>query len=51
MSRHRNLATGVVVSVDDSTDERFAVGYESADKPAPSTKAPAKKSAPSKSEK
>lgn len=32
MGRHRSVLTGVVVSVDDSKDERFAVGYEPADK-------------------
>lgn len=39
MSRFRNTATGVVVSVDDSKDHRFTDGFEPADKP----KAPAKK--------
>jgi hypothetical protein len=50
MGRFRNLATGVVVSVDDaSKDERYAVGYEPADvEPA---KAPAKKAAAPKSTK
>lgn len=33
MSRFRNLETGVVVSVDDAKDERFASGYEPADQP------------------
>lgn len=45
MARFRNLETGVVVSVDDSKDERFASGFEpqstAAEKPAPK-KAPAK---------
>lgn len=41
MGRFRNLETGVVVSVDDSKDERFASGWEpAADE---SNKAPAKK--------
>jgi len=39
MGRFRNLETGVVVSVDDSKDERFASGFESE---ATSKKAPAK---------
>ena len=46
MSRFRNTTTGVVVSVDDSKDERFVKGYEPAD--SESKKAPAKKAAPSK---
>lgn len=43
MSRFRNTKTDVVVSVDDSKDDRFSGDlWESGDKPAP--KAPAKKS-------
>ena len=42
MSRFRNLKTGVVVSVDDSKDARFAAGFEPADQ---AQKAPAKKPA------
>lgn len=44
MSKFRNADTGVVVSVDDSKDDRFAAGWEPvADgkpkpKPAPATK-------------
>lgn len=49
MSRFRNLRTGVVVSVDDSKDERFEAGWEPGDAPEP--KAPAKKLAASKTEK
>lgn len=49
MSKFRNLKTGVVVSVDDSKDDRFKSGFEPAD--STSTKAPAKKSASSKTEK
>lgn len=33
MSKFRNLATGVVVSVDDSKDGRFADGWEPANAP------------------
>ena len=47
MGRFRNLKTGVVVSVDDSKDERFAEGFEPADsepKKAPAKKAAAKSS-------
>lgn len=47
MGRFRNLTTDVVVTVDDSKDERFADGWESASE----SKAPAKKSASSKSSK
>jgi len=53
MGRFRNLETGVVVSVDDSKDERFAVGFEPAaagDEKPTSSKAPAKRSAAKKSE-
>jgi len=52
MGRFRNLETGVVVNVDDSKDERFAVGYEPAKDgdEKPSRKAPASKPAPKKSE-
>jgi len=42
MGRFRNLETGIVVSVDDSKDERFTVGFEPADKE-PKQKAPAKR--------
>jgi hypothetical protein len=42
MGRFVNIETGVTVSVDDSKNDRFSDGWESADKPAP--KAPAKKS-------
>ncbi len=42
MGRFRNTTTGVIVSVDDAKDERFAEGWESPDSP---TKAPAKKPA------
>ena len=45
MGRFRNLGTGVVVSVADEKDERFASGWESADEP---EKASAKKSTPTK---
>lgn len=31
MGRFRSLETGVVVSVDDSKDDRFTSGWESAD--------------------
>lgn len=48
MGRFVNDETGVLVSVDDSKDERFASGWTSADE---SKKAPAKKAASSKSEK
>lgn len=52
MSRFTSTSTGVTVSVDDSKDDRYAVGgWESADKPAPAKKAPAKRSASSKSDK
>jgi hypothetical protein len=47
MGRFRNLATDVVVSVDDSKDERFGDGWESATE----SKTPAKKSASSKTSK
>lgn len=45
MGRHRNVETGVVVSVDDSKDDRFGQGWESADKSAPVKKTAAKKAA------
>ena len=32
MSRHRNTATGVVVSVDDTKDDRYTNGWEPAGK-------------------
>jgi hypothetical protein len=44
MGQFRNATTGVVVSVDDSKDERFADGWEPVNKPAPAKKAAAKKS-------
>ncbi|WP_294567603.1 hypothetical protein [uncultured Arthrobacter sp.] len=44
-----NDATGVTFSVDDSKDERYAVGYTPADEP--ESKAPAKRSTSSKSSK
>lgn len=47
MGRFRSTSTDVVVSVDDSKDDRFADGWEPADQ----KKAPAKKAASSKSEK
>ena len=47
MGRFRNTVTGVVVSVDDSKDDRFTDGWESADKAAPAKKASAKKAASS----
>ncbi len=46
MSRFRNIKTGVVLSVDDSKDDRFVNGYEAADKAA---KASEKKPAAKKS--
>ena len=49
MARFRNVQTGVVVSVDDSKADRYSDGWESADEA--EKKAPAKKSAPSKSKK
>ncbi len=45
MGRFRDPRTGVVVSVEDSKDDRFAVGYEPADAPVPVKKAAAKKAA------
>lgn len=47
MSRFRNTRTGVVVSVDDSKDDRFGAEWESADQ----KKAPAKSAASDKSKK
>ena len=38
MSKHRNLNTGVVVSVSDEKDDRFVDGWEPADKPKPQSK-------------
>ncbi len=49
MSRFRSTSTGVVVSVDDSKDDRFSNGWESADEPAPDKKTPAKKATSAKS--
>lgn len=49
MSRFRNTETNVVVSVDDSKDDRFSSDLWESPDAAP--KAPAKKSASSKSEK
>lgn len=51
MGRFVNDSTKVVVTVDDSKDERFADGWSPADADGKSTKAPAKKAASSKSEK
>jgi hypothetical protein len=49
MSKFENLATGIVVSVDDSKDERFGDGWKAAgDKPAPRRKASAADSEASK---
>jgi len=48
MSRFRNASTGVVVSVDDSKDERFGEGWESAEKE-PAKRAAAKTAAKSES--
>ncbi len=48
MGRFRNSTTGVVVSVDDSKNERFTDGWESPEEPT-SDKAPAKKAASRKS--
>ena len=51
MSQFRNVNTGVVVSVDDSKDDRYTgADWESADKKAPA-KTPAKKATSSKSSK
>ncbi len=50
MGRFVNDATGVVVVVDDSKDDRFDAGWSAADE-VESKKAPAKKAASSKSEK
>lgn len=49
MGRHKSLTTDVVVSVDDSKDDRFASGWEPADKSA--SEKPAAKKAATKSEK
>jgi hypothetical protein len=49
MPRLRNIQSGAVVSVSDETAARLGVEWEPAEKSAP--KAPAKKSASSKSEK
>ena len=51
MGRFRNLATGVVVSVDDSKDARFSDGFEPVKDGAAEKKAPAKKAAAPKTEK
>ena len=48
MGRFRNLETGVVVSVDDSKDERFTSGWEPAES---ESKASGRKPASSKSDK
>lgn len=50
MPRLRDTRTGVVVDVDDATAEALGSAYE-AEKSASAKKAPAKKAAPSKSEK
>jgi len=43
MSRFKNTTTGVVVSVDDSKDDRFTAGWEAvADEPAKGKKSAAK---------
>lgn len=47
MSTFRNTTSGVVVSVDDSKDDRYVNGWEPADKPAPEKPA-AKQSASAK---
>lgn len=47
MGRFRNLATDVVVNVDDSKDDRFGDGWEAVKE----SKTPAKKAASSKSSK
>lgn len=48
MGRHRNKATGVVVSVSDEKDGRFDEGWESADsQPSPVKRGPGR---PKKSE-
>lgn len=47
MGRFRNLTTSVVVSVDDSKDERYVEGWESADKPTTAKKATTRKATPS----
>lgn len=46
MGRHKNEATGVVVSVDDSKDDRFTSGWVpvDADEPKRPAKQPTKKS-------
>jgi hypothetical protein len=46
MSRFRNTTTQVVVSVDDSKDDRYTDGWEPADKPAPAAKTTRKTSSP-----
>jgi hypothetical protein len=51
MGRFRNAVTGVVVSVDDAKDSRFADGWESADKSEPAPKATPKRVSSRKSEK
>ena len=38
MSRFENVKTGVVVSVDDSKDDRYASGWKPVDTKAPSSK-------------
>ncbi len=48
MSRFRNTTTGVVVSVDDSKDDRFAAGYEPAADEAKSTAKASAKAATAK---
>jgi len=49
MSKFENLNTGIVVSVDDSKDERFGDGWKPAGAPAvPKTRKPATDSEASK---
>lgn len=49
MGRFVNDETGVVVSVDDSKDDRFDAGWSAADESGEPKKAPAKRSTSSKS--
>ena len=50
MGRFRNLATGAVVSVDDSKDERFDAGWEPVVVEEKPKRAAAKKTAAKKSD-
>ena len=45
MPRLRNIQTGAVVSCSDETAARLGPGWDSAEKAAPATKAPAKRAA------